>query len=72
MRNKIKKLVQKLQIEYVLITLLRHPEKNPRIWSKEVMFQVEESITRYGVVDPLVVNNAPGREGVILGGNLEI
>ncbi len=70
MKNKIKKLVQKLQIEYVLITLLRHPEKNPRIWSKEVMFQVEESITRYGVVDPLVVNSAKGREGVILGGNL--
>ena len=52
MKNKIKKLVQKLQIEYVLITLLCHPEKNPRLWSKEVMAQVEESITRYGVVGP--------------------
>ena len=59
MVNKIKKLAQKLKIEYVLLAALRHPEKNPRIWSKEVMVQVEQSITRYGVVDPLVVNNAP-------------
>jgi DNA modification methylase len=67
---KLQSKIAKLKIVYVLITALRHPERNPRTWSKEVKLQVEESINRYGVVDPLVVNNAPGREGVILGGNL--
>lgn len=58
-----------LKIEYVALSSLRHPEKNPRRWSKEATAQLTESIKQYGIVDPLVVNNAPGREGIILGGN---
>jgi DNA modification methylase len=58
-----------LKIEYVALSSLRHPEKNPRRWTKEATAQLTESIKQYGVVDPLVVNNAAGREGVILGGN---
>lgn len=61
---------RKLKVEYVPLSSLHHPEKNPRHWSDEVKTQVKESIARYGVVDPLVVNDAPGREGIILGGNL--
>jgi DNA modification methylase len=48
---------------------LRHPERNSRIWAKEATEQLKESIRRYDMVDPLIVNNAPGREGVIIGGN---
>ncbi len=59
-----------LKIDYVPLASLRHPEKNPRVWSKEVIAQVKESIKGYGIVDPLIVNNAPGREKIILGGNL--
>lgn len=59
----------KLQISYVPISSLRHPEKNPRTWSKEAREQLKESITRYGAVDPLIINSAPDREGVIVGGN---
>ncbi|MDE1924954.1 MAG: DNA modification methylase [Patescibacteria group bacterium] len=58
-----------LKITYVPIESLRHPEKNPRKWSREARQQLRESIERHGVIDPLVCNNAPGREGVILGGN---
>lgn len=58
-----------LKIKYVSIASLRHPERNPRIWSKEATDQLKESINRYGVVDPLIINSAKGREGVILGGN---
>ncbi len=58
-----------LRIEYVALSSLRHPERNPRIWTKEATEQLKESIKRYGVVDPLIVNSAPGREGVIVGGN---
>jgi DNA modification methylase len=58
-----------LKIEYVALSALRHPEVNPRKWTPEATAQLKESIKRYGVVDPLIVNRAPGREGVILGGN---
>jgi DNA modification methylase len=58
-----------LRIEYVALSSLRHPEKNPRVWTKEATEQLKESIKRFDVIDPLIVNNAPGREGVIIGGN---
>ncbi len=58
-----------MKVEYVPLSSLRHPEKNPRVWSKEACEQLRASIEEYGVVDPLLVNSAPGREGVILGGN---
>ncbi|MCC6290860.1 DNA modification methylase [Candidatus Nomurabacteria bacterium] len=60
---------ENLQIDYVPLASLRHPEINPRRWSKEATEQLKESITRYGVVDPLVVNSAPSRQGIIVGGN---
>jgi len=59
----------KLKIEYVPLSSLRHPEKNPRKWTKEATEQLKESITRFGITDPLIINKAPGREGIILGGN---
>ncbi len=59
----------KLKITYVSLDSLRHPEKNPRTWSKEARQQLRESMERHGVIDPLLCNNAEGREGVILGGN---
>jgi len=60
---------RKLKVEYVPISSLRHPEKNPRTWTKEATEQLQESIQRHGVVDPLIVNCAPERKGIIIGGN---
>ena len=59
----------KLKITYVPVSSLHHPEKNPRKWTKEATTQLKESINNHGVVDPLVVNNAPNRKGTIIGGN---
>jgi DNA modification methylase len=58
-----------LSVHYVPLSSLRHPEKNPRKWSKEATQQLKDSIERHGVVDPLVVNSAPKRQGIIVGGN---
>lgn len=58
-----------LRIEYVALSSLRHPEKNPRVWTKEATQQLKESIKRFDILDPLIVNDAPGREGMIVGGN---
>ncbi len=71
MKNKIKSKVssENLKIEYVMLSSLRHPEKNPRLWSKEATEQLRTSIEKYGVVDPLIVNRSPKRKGIIIGGN---
>ena len=60
---------EKLKVYYVPLTSLRHPELNPRVWSKEATEQLKKSIELYGVVDPLIVNNDPSRKGIIVGGN---
>jgi DNA modification methylase len=63
------KIAGKLSVTYVSLDSLKNPEKNPRRWTKEATAQLKESIKKYGVVDPLVVNSAANRKGVILGGN---
>jgi len=60
---------EKLNIEYVPTNSLRPSEYNPRSWSKDAAGQLKESITRYGMVDPLLVNSAPERNGVLIGGH---
>ena len=62
-------LTEKLQVHYVPLASLHHPELNPRVWSKEATEQLKKSIKLYGVVDPLIVNNASSRKGIIVGGN---
>ena len=60
---------ENLAVSYVSLSSLRNPERNPRKWTPEAVTQLKESIKKYGVVDPLVVNSAPNRKGIILGGN---
>lgn len=59
----------KIEIQYVPTDSLRHAEYNPRKWSAEAKAQIKESINRHGMIDPLIVNSAPEREGIIIGGN---
>ncbi len=58
-----------LKIVLVNVSDLHHPEVNPRKWSKEQAEQLKESIQRFGICDPLVVNSAENRKGIIIGGN---
>ena len=59
----------KLNIKYVPVDSLRSPSYNPRSWNEEAMKQLKESIKRYGLVDPILLNSAPDRKGIIIGGN---
>ena len=59
----------RFQMTYYPMSQLKHLEDNPRKWSEEATKQLATSIDNFDVVEPLVINNAPGREGVILGGN---
>ncbi len=68
--NKIQK--EKLNIVYVPVSELKPAQYNPRTWSKEQAAQLKESIKRYGLVDPLLVNSAPKRHGIVIGGHFRL
>lgn len=61
-----------LRIEYVDISTLKESEYNPRVWSDDAKKQLRESLKRFGCVDPLILNSAPGRENVVIGGNFRL
>jgi len=71
-KNKLQKINSRLNISYVSIESLRPSEYNPRFWSKEAISQLKESIKRYGFIDPLLVNAAPKRKGIVIGGHFRL
>ena len=58
-----------MKVDLVKISDLKHAEYNPRFVTDEDVEQIKKSIEEFGFAEPLVVNSAPGREGVIIGGN---
>jgi len=68
--NKINK--ENIKIEYISIDLLKPADYNPRKWDKEAEAQLKESITKYGIVDPLLVNSAEERKNIVIGGHFRI
>ena len=64
--------MNKLKITQVPLSELRPAPYNPRTWSKEAAEQLKKSIRKFGVVDPLLSNNAPGREGIVIGGHMRL
>lgn len=68
----MKEEISKLQIVYLPVSSLKSAEYNPRKWDKEAASQLKESINRFGLVDPFVVNSAPERLNTIIGGNFRL
>src|SRR3989338_3664653 len=62
----------RLHIEYVAIGLLKPSSYNPRKISDKSMSDLKESIKRFEMVDPVIINSAPGREGIIIGGHMRM
>lgn len=61
-----------LNIKYVEVSDLHASEYNPRKWDQYKIDQLKESITRFGIVDPLIVNNADNRKGTLIGGHMRL
>ena len=61
-----------IKIEHVSVELLKAAEYNPRRWSKEAEEQLKESIDKFGVVDPLLVNSAENRKNIVIGGHFRL
>ncbi len=63
---------QNIKIDYVDINLIKPSDYNPRTWSEDQKKQLKESIFRFGIVDPLLVNSAEGRENILIGGHFRL
>ncbi|MHA1401740.1 MAG: site-specific DNA-methyltransferase [Candidatus Heimdallarchaeaceae archaeon] len=62
----------RLKTVYVDISALKPTEYNPRIHKPEAMENLKESIKRFGLVDPLIINSAPNRFNVVIGGHFRL
>ncbi len=63
---------QNIDIEYVDINLLNPSAYNPRHHDKESAEQLKESIRRFGLVDPLIVNSNKNRPNIVIGGHFRL
>lgn len=63
---------ERLNVVYVPVRELHPAEYNPRKWDSTAVAQLSESIKRYGIVDPLLVNSASNRKGVVIGGHFRL
>ena len=61
-----------MKIETVQIKDLKPSAYNPRKWDDKVISDMRESITRFGLCDPLIVNLAPERKNIVIGGHLRL
>ncbi|OGM11150.1 hypothetical protein A2Z22_01035 [Candidatus Woesebacteria bacterium RBG_16_34_12] len=61
-----------LKIVQVDISELKPATYNPRKWSDEAISGLKESINRFGLVDPIIVNSADKRKNVVIGGHFRL
>ncbi len=61
-----------IKIEQVKISELRPSVYNPRKWDDKIISDMTESINRFGLCDPLLVNGAPERKNILIGGHLRL
>lgn len=57
---------------YVALKNLKPSTYNPRTWNKEQAEKLKESISRFGLVDPIICNSAPKRKNIVIGGHFRL
>jgi DNA modification methylase len=61
-----------LVIHQVEIRALKPATYNPRKWDVMAIKGLTDSIKVFGLVDPIIANNAPGRENIVIGGHFRL
>lgn len=61
-----------IEVVTVAVTDLKPAAYNPRVWSEEQTTALKESISRFGLVDPLIANSAQERMNVLIGGHFRL
>lgn len=51
---------------------LRPATYNPRKWNETQLTTLMESLSRFGFVDPVIVNGAPSRKNIVIGGHMRL
>ena len=59
-----------LQVQHININELKASELNPRTWSDHQLEKLRESIEKFGVVDPLIINTHPSRKNIATDHNI--
>lgn len=62
----------RMKVEFVKVTELKPSVYNPRKWDEKTLSDMEESIKRFGLCDPLIVNSAEERKNIVIGGHLRL
>lgn len=63
---------QKLEVVHLPIASLKPATYNPRKWPKHSIEHLTESISRFGLVDPIIVNGAESRRNIVIGGHFRL
>ena len=61
-----------IAIVHVPVSNLKPATYNPRTWNKEQENALTESIKRFGLVDPILVNSASNRKDIVIGGHFRL
>lgn len=61
-----------LKITHLSVEDIKPAQYNPRMWSDEQSEALTESISRFGLVDPLICNGAPKRKNILIGGHFRL
>jgi len=61
-----------LQTVYVDIDKLVKADYNPRTWDEKALNDLKTSIKKFGLVDPVIANNAKNRKNIVIGGHMRI
>ena len=63
---------QNIAIVAVPVSSLKPATYNPRKWNNDQEEGLKESITRFGLVDPIIANGADKRKNVVIGGHFRL
>ena len=63
---------ENIQIEYIDTNLLKAYPGNPRDFDNKGKTDLSRSIKKFGWTSPLLINMAPGREYIVLSGNMRL
>ncbi len=61
-----------LKIVQVPVSSLNSAPYNPRKWDETAIKNLTESIQRFGLVDPILVNGHPKRKNIVIGGHFRL
>lgn len=63
---------ENLKITFVDVNSLKVSAYNPRKWDDAKKEKLKESIERFGLVDPIIINSAPERKNIVIGGHFRL